>query len=149
VPRCGSVAVIRRMLSLQSARNGGPHRFIAERSPALAVLRLRRVAGRVDSRRSGAHSLHAYFLRPGDPAVPIIYDVQHLREGRWRPEQCRRCAGAQRRRDRAAVDDRAQSPGSGPRAPPRHGVTHQVKPPLPIDRRATKLTLLFVGPGTC
>jgi acyl-CoA thioesterase II len=27
--------------------------------------------------------LHAYFLRPGDPAVPIIYDVQHLREGRF------------------------------------------------------------------
>jgi len=29
-----------------------------------------------------AHSLHAYFLRPGDPAVPIIYDVQTLRDGR-------------------------------------------------------------------
>jgi acyl-CoA thioesterase II len=28
------------------------------------------------------HSLHAYFLRPGDPAVPIIYDVERLREGR-------------------------------------------------------------------
>jgi acyl-CoA thioesterase II len=28
------------------------------------------------------HSLHAYFLRPGDPAVPIIYDVQTLRDGR-------------------------------------------------------------------
>ncbi|MDF9715376.1 acyl-CoA thioesterase II [Nocardioides sp. ChNu-153] len=29
-----------------------------------------------------AHSLHAYFLRPGDPAVPIVYDVQRLRDGR-------------------------------------------------------------------
>jgi acyl-CoA thioesterase-2 len=29
-----------------------------------------------------AHSLHAYFLRPGDTAVPIIYDVERLREGR-------------------------------------------------------------------
>jgi acyl-CoA thioesterase-2 len=28
------------------------------------------------------HSLHAYFLRPGDPAVPLIYDVQNLRDGR-------------------------------------------------------------------
>jgi len=28
------------------------------------------------------HSLHAYFLRPGDPAVPLIYDVEHLRDGR-------------------------------------------------------------------
>src|SRR3954466_11131714 len=27
------------------------------------------------------HSLHAYFLRPGDPAVPIIYDVERLRDG--------------------------------------------------------------------
>ncbi|HEX7718029.1 MAG TPA: acyl-CoA thioesterase II [Marmoricola sp.] len=28
------------------------------------------------------HSLHSYFLRPGDTAVPIVYDVDNLREGR-------------------------------------------------------------------
>ena len=28
------------------------------------------------------HSLHSYFLLPGDTAVPIIYDVQRLRDGR-------------------------------------------------------------------
>ena len=28
------------------------------------------------------HSLHAYFLRPGDPAVPIVYDVDRIRDGR-------------------------------------------------------------------
>jgi acyl-CoA thioesterase-2 len=28
------------------------------------------------------HSLHAYFLLPGDPAVPIVYDVEDLRDGR-------------------------------------------------------------------
>jgi acyl-CoA thioesterase-2 len=28
-----------------------------------------------------AHSLHGYFLRPGDPAVPIIYDVDRIRDG--------------------------------------------------------------------
>jgi len=28
------------------------------------------------------HSLHAYFLRPGDPRVPIIYDVDCIRDGR-------------------------------------------------------------------
>ncbi|MFS3130413.1 acyl-CoA thioesterase [Nocardioides sp. Bht2] len=28
------------------------------------------------------HSLHSYFLRPGDTAVPIIYDVENLRDGR-------------------------------------------------------------------
>ncbi|MBT3312403.1 MAG: acyl-CoA thioesterase II [Desulfobacterales bacterium] len=27
------------------------------------------------------HSLHAYFLRPGDMAVPIIYDVDRIRDG--------------------------------------------------------------------
>jgi acyl-CoA thioesterase-2 len=29
-----------------------------------------------------AHSLHSYFLLPGDTAVPIIYDVERLRDGR-------------------------------------------------------------------
>ena len=29
-----------------------------------------------------AHSLHSYFLRPGDTAVPIIYDVDRVRDGR-------------------------------------------------------------------
>ncbi len=28
------------------------------------------------------HSLHSYFLRPGDPAVPIVYDVERMRDGR-------------------------------------------------------------------
>jgi acyl-CoA thioesterase-2 len=29
-----------------------------------------------------AHSLHGYFMRPGDPAVPIIYEVDRIREGK-------------------------------------------------------------------
>jgi acyl-CoA thioesterase-2 len=28
------------------------------------------------------HSLHAYFLRPGDPAVPIVYEVDRIRDGK-------------------------------------------------------------------
>lgn len=28
------------------------------------------------------HSLHAYFLRPGDPKVPILYEVDRQRDGR-------------------------------------------------------------------
>jgi acyl-CoA thioesterase-2 len=28
------------------------------------------------------HSLHAYFLRPGDPLVPIVYEVDRIRDGR-------------------------------------------------------------------
>ncbi|WP_447037570.1 acyl-CoA thioesterase [Streptomyces sp. DSM 118878] len=29
-----------------------------------------------------AHSLHAYFLRPGDPGAPIVYTVDRIRDGR-------------------------------------------------------------------
>ena len=28
------------------------------------------------------HSLHAYFLRPGDPSIPILYEVDRIRDGR-------------------------------------------------------------------
>ena len=28
------------------------------------------------------HSLHSYFLRPGDPNVPILYEVDRIRDGR-------------------------------------------------------------------
>src|SRR5213593_1877013 len=39
-------------------------------------------AGRTVDTDRHVHSLHAYFLRPGDPAVPIIYDVDRIRDGR-------------------------------------------------------------------
>jgi acyl-CoA thioesterase-2 len=39
-------------------------------------------AGRTVDATRPVHSLHAYFLRPGDPAVPIIYDVDRIRDGR-------------------------------------------------------------------
>ncbi|ASO29551.1 MULTISPECIES: acyl-CoA thioesterase II [Vibrio] len=35
----------------------------------------------VDSDRT-VHSFHSYFLYPGDPEKPIIYDVENLRDGR-------------------------------------------------------------------
>jgi acyl-CoA thioesterase-2 len=39
-------------------------------------------AGRtVDSDRS-VHSLHSYFIRAGDPGVPIVYTVERVRDGR-------------------------------------------------------------------
>ncbi|MBC2934527.1 acyl-CoA thioesterase II [Nocardioides sp. zg-1228] len=28
------------------------------------------------------HSMHSYFLRPGDTTVPIVYDVERIRDGR-------------------------------------------------------------------
>ena len=35
----------------------------------------------VDDDRA-VHSLHAYFLRPGDPNVPVLYEVDRIRDGR-------------------------------------------------------------------
>src|ERR1700689_3363734 len=28
------------------------------------------------------HSLHSYFLRPGDPSLPILFEVDRIRDGR-------------------------------------------------------------------
>lgn len=39
-------------------------------------------AGRTVDTSRPVHSLHAYFLRPGDPRVPIVYEVDRVRDGR-------------------------------------------------------------------
>lgn len=39
-------------------------------------------AGRTTDRDRPVHSLHAYFLRPGRPGVPIVYQVERVRDGR-------------------------------------------------------------------
>jgi acyl-CoA thioesterase-2 len=39
-------------------------------------------AGRTVPSERHVHSLHAYFLRPGDPSIPIVYQVDRLRDGR-------------------------------------------------------------------
>lgn len=50
----------------------------------VAAQALRAAWHSVDDRVDGdrfVHSLHAYFLRGGDPSVPIIYDVERIRDG--------------------------------------------------------------------
>ncbi|GDY31976.1 acyl-CoA thioesterase II [Gandjariella thermophila] len=39
-------------------------------------------AGRTVPEDRHVHSLHAYFIRPGDPRVPIVYEVDRIRDGR-------------------------------------------------------------------
>ncbi len=39
-------------------------------------------AGRTVPPDRFVHSLHAYFIRPGDPTVPLIYLVERVRDGR-------------------------------------------------------------------
>ena len=36
----------------------------------------------VDDINRVAHSLHGYFLRPGDTTIPILYKVDRIRDGR-------------------------------------------------------------------
>ncbi|HWD04985.1 MAG TPA: acyl-CoA thioesterase II [Amycolatopsis sp.] len=39
-------------------------------------------AGRTVPEERRVHSLHAYFIRGGDPRVPILYEVDRIRDGR-------------------------------------------------------------------
>ncbi|KRB62819.1 acyl-CoA thioesterase II [Rhizobium sp. Root708] len=38
-------------------------------------------AQRTVERERLVHSLHSYFMRPGDPSVPIVYQVERIRDG--------------------------------------------------------------------
>jgi acyl-CoA thioesterase-2 len=51
-------------------------------------------AGRTVPQDRRVHSLHAYFLRPGDPGAPILYQVDTIRDGR--SFTTRRVVGTQR-----------------------------------------------------
>src|SRR6202166_4937718 len=39
-------------------------------------------AGRTVEDDRPVHSLHAYFLRPGDPNIPIVFEVDRIRDGK-------------------------------------------------------------------
>jgi acyl-CoA thioesterase II len=39
-------------------------------------------AGRTVPSDRAVHSLHAYFIRPGDPSIPIVYKTERVRDGR-------------------------------------------------------------------
>jgi acyl-CoA thioesterase-2 len=39
-------------------------------------------AGRTVPDERRVHSLHSYFVRPGEPTIPIIYEVDRVRDGR-------------------------------------------------------------------
>jgi len=39
-------------------------------------------AGQTTAPERSVHSLHAYFLRPGDPRRPVVYEVDRIRDGR-------------------------------------------------------------------
>jgi acyl-CoA thioesterase-2 len=57
-------------------REHGPRLFGGQVAAQALVAAGRTVDGQAP------HSLHAYFLRPGDPTTPVIYRVDRIRDGR-------------------------------------------------------------------
>ncbi|XOV89653.1 MAG: acyl-CoA thioesterase [Pseudomonadota bacterium] len=57
---------------------GRKHRLFGGQIIAQALM----AAARTVTTDRPVHSLHAYFLRPGDPGTPAIFDVERIRDGR-------------------------------------------------------------------
>jgi acyl-CoA thioesterase II len=60
----------------RSPQGGSQHVFGGLVVAQALVAAARTVEGRAP------HSLHGYFILPGDPAVPIVYDVDRIRDGK-------------------------------------------------------------------
>jgi acyl-CoA thioesterase-2 len=56
----------------------GPQRIFGGQVAGQALV----AAGRTVDPGRHVHSLHGYFVRPGDPTVPITYQVENIRDGR-------------------------------------------------------------------
>ena len=56
----------------------GPQRVFGGQVAGQALV----AAGRTVDPTRFVHSLHGYFVRPGDPTVPIRYQVENIRDGR-------------------------------------------------------------------
>ena len=80
---------VERLLDLLDLENlevnlfrGGSPRDGRDRIFGGQVLAQALVAARRTVEERLAHSLHGYFLRPGDPKRPILYEVDRIRDGR-------------------------------------------------------------------
>lgn len=60
----------------RNERERGPRLFGGQVAAQALVAAGRTVEGQAP------HSLHAYFLRPGDPTTPVVYRVDRIRDGR-------------------------------------------------------------------
>jgi acyl-CoA thioesterase-2 len=68
-------------------------------------------AGRTVPSERKVHSLHAYFIRPGDPSIPIVYEVDRIRDGR--SFTTRRVVAVQRGKGIFALSASFQKPEPG------------------------------------
>ena len=77
------------LVALLDIEPAGPDRFVGRSPPnrwprvygGQAIAQALVAACRTVERRA-PHSLHAYFLLPGDPAEPILFEVERIRDGR-------------------------------------------------------------------
>jgi acyl-CoA thioesterase-2 len=117
-------------------------------------------AGRTVPSDRPVHSLHAYFIRPGDPAVPIIYIVDRVRDGR--SFTTRRVSAIQHGKTIFTLSASFHRPEPGPshaapmpQVPPPESVAPMVErlekifgAPAPEFFRNNPIDLRFIGPLT-
>jgi acyl-CoA thioesterase II len=117
-------------------------------------------AGRTVPADRQVHSLHAYFIRPGDPAIPIIYIVDRVRDGR--SFTTRRVSAIQHGKTIFTLSASFHHPEPGPshaapmpRVPPPESVAPMVErleklfgAPAPDFFRNNPIDLRFIGPLT-
>jgi acyl-CoA thioesterase II len=117
-------------------------------------------AGRTAPPDRRVHSLHAYFIRPGDPAVPIVYIVDRVRDGR--SFTTRRVSAIQHGKTIFTLSASFHHPEPGPshaapmpQVPPPESVAPMVErleklfgAPAPDFFRNNPIDLRFVGPLT-
>ncbi|MCM2391768.1 acyl-CoA thioesterase [Streptomyces albipurpureus] len=89
-------------------------------------------AGRTTDGERPVHSLHAYFLRPGRPGVPIVYQVERIRDGR--SFTTRRVTAVQEGRTIFNLTASFHRPEEG-------GIEHQLPPRLDFPDPETLPTL--------
>jgi acyl-CoA thioesterase-2 len=95
-------------------------------------------AGRTVPADRPVHSLHAYFIRPGDPAVPIVYTVDRVRDGR--SFTTRRVSAIQHGKTIFTLSASFHHPEPGPEhADP----MPDVPPPEMVERSADRLARLL------
>jgi acyl-CoA thioesterase-2 len=95
-------------------------------------------AGRTVPADRPVHSLHAYFIRPGDPAVPIVYTVDRVRDGR--SFTTRRVSAIQHGRAIFTLSASFHHPEPGPEyADP----MPEAPPPEQVERNADRLARLL------
>jgi acyl-CoA thioesterase-2 len=117
-------------------------------------------AGRTVPADRPVHSLHAYFIRPGDPAVPIIYIVDRVRDGR--SFTTRRVSAIQHGKTIFTLSASFHLPEPGPahaapmpQVPPPESVAPMVErlekifgAPAPDFFRNNPIDLRYIGPLT-